>query len=188
MSGKHHFTGRAWKFGDYIRGDSGIIDFALIRDHSKPFNAQELAANCFKNIRSEFAEQVKKGDIVVAGKGFANYNHPQVSLAIKASGIRCVLCESCEPSLVRKALNVGLPVLPVPGITGIVADGESLEVDLEKGSIHNPKTGARLSASVLPARMLGIIEHGGVIEYLAYQKMIHGSLTRLDIGRPKAAE
>jgi len=188
MSRKHRFTGRVWKFGDYIRGDSGILDFALIRDHSKPFNEKDLAANCFKNIRAEFADNVRKGDIVVAGKGFANYNHPQVSLAIKAAGIRCVLCESCEPSLVRKALNVGLPVLPVPGITRIVEDGEELEVDLEQGSIRNPKTGAALATSVLPERMLGIIEHGGVIEYLAYQKMIHGTLTRLDIGRRKAAE
>ena len=81
---KHHFAGRVWKFGDDIRGDSGILDFALIRDHSKPFDEKELAANCFKKLRPEFGEQVNDGDIIVAGRGFANYNHPQVSLAIKA--------------------------------------------------------------------------------------------------------
>ena len=125
---------------------------------------------------------------MVGGKSVATYNHPQVSLAIKAAGIRCVLCESCEPSLVRKAINVGLPVLPVPGITDFVEDGESLEVNLETGEIRNATGSASLRSNPLPERMLGIVEHGGVIGYLAYQNMIHGTITRLAMDNREAAE
>ena len=46
MSGKHHFTGRVWKFG-YIRGDSGILDFALIRDHSTRRNWRRIVSRTF---------------------------------------------------------------------------------------------------------------------------------------------
>lgn len=181
------YSGRVWKFGDYIRGDSGILDFALIRDHSKPFDEAELAANCFGPIRPEFAENVRAGDIVVAGKGFANYNHPQVSLAIKAAGISVVLCESCEPSLVRKALNVGLPVLPVAGITEIVEDGGRLDVDLIEGTIRNPDSGTTLEVAKLPPRMLGIIAAGGVIDYLGEAKSRHGDIYHLDLAPDPSA-
>jgi len=186
---RFRLRGRVWKFGDYIRGDSGILEFSLIRDHTKPFDEAELAANCFKPIRPDFAEQVQKGDIVVAGKGFANYNHPQVSLAIKAAGITVVFCESCEPSLVRKAVNVGLPVLPVPGITEIVEEGETLEVDLIEGTVRNRTNDRTLSFPALPARMLGIIAAGGVIEYLASAQQERGSILHLDLDAdPSASE
>lgn len=137
-------AGRVWKFGDNVNGDDGIVDFSKVPDLGV-VDVPALKAMCFERIRPEFRAVVRPGDIVVGGRNFAIQNHVHAGIAIKASGIVCVVVESCDMGFLRKSLNIGLPVIVCPGVTGIAADGARLEVDPASGRVHAPATGATLS-------------------------------------------
>lgn len=166
MAGK--YRGRVWKFGDNLSGDDGILDFSAVRDHSRVFNADTLAGMCFKTINPRFQEEVKQGDIVVGGANFAKPAHDQVVVGIQAAGIEAILCESCEARFVRKGFNIGIPIVICPGITKLVEQDQTLEVDLQAGLLTNADTGATLETNACPERLLKTLELGGVIPYLAH--------------------
>jgi 3-isopropylmalate/(R)-2-methylmalate dehydratase small subunit len=157
--------GRVWKFGDNISGDNGIIEFGMVRDYTKPYDEKALADTCFKRIRPEFRAEVKVGDIVVAGRNFAHHNHPQVGVAIKACGIRAIVVESTDTSFIRKSLNIGLPVLICPGVTAIVEDGGTLEVDFATGDV-GAAGGTSLTTKPFSERMIAIWQAGGLVAFL----------------------
>jgi 3-isopropylmalate/(R)-2-methylmalate dehydratase small subunit len=158
--------GRVWKFGDNVCGDDGIIEFSIVaQGFGKAFDEEALRAMCFRALRPEFPAKVRQGDIVVGGTNFAHHNHMEVSVAIKASGISCVVVESCESAIIRRALNVGLPIIICPGITAAVEDGETIEADPATGIVRTPR--ATLRARPFSPRMVQIWQAGGAINLLA---------------------
>lgn len=158
--------GRVWKFGDDVSGDDGVIEFAIIREgFGKEFDEAALRAMCFRRLRPEFPAEVRPGDIVVGGRNFAHHNHVEVSVAIRASGIAAVVVESCDAGFVRRALNVGLPVMICPGIAQAVEDGEVIEADPATGEVRLP-SGHVLRARPFSERMVAIWRAGGVIPLL----------------------
>ena len=162
------FAGRAWKFGDGICGDDGIIQFSRIGDLAV-YDEAALKAMCFQLIDPGFASGVRAGDLVVAGHNFAHHSHPHVCVAIKASGIAAVVVESCDSGFVRKSLNIGLPVVICPGIAALVDCLEPLEVDLERGEVLHPASRRSLPVRPFSERMLGIVRAGGLIPFLKLQ-------------------
>lgn len=158
--------GRVWKFGDNISGDDGIIEFSIIREgFGKAFDEAALRAMCFRRLRPEFPAEVRPGDIVVGGANFGHHNHVEVSVAIKASGIAAVIVESCESGIIRRALNVGLPIMTCPGITAVVEDGDVLAADPATGLIRTASGGVLESRPFSP-RMVQIWRAGGAIPLL----------------------
>lgn len=158
--------GRVWKFGDNVSGDDGIIEFSIIREgFGKAFDEAALRAMCFRRLRPEFPSEVRPGDIVVGGRNFGHHNHVEVSVAIKASGIAAVVVESCESGIIRRALNVGLPIMTCPGIAAAVADGEVLEADPATGAIRTA-SGQALRSRPFSPRMVEIWQAGGSIPLL----------------------
>ena len=158
--------GRVWKFGDDVSGDDGIIEFAIIRDgFGKEFDEGALRAMCFRRLRPEFPDQVRPGDIVVGGVNFAHHNHVEVSVAIRASGIAVVVVESCDSGFLRRALNVGLPIMICPGIHAAVADGETIAADPATGEVTLPD-GRILRARPFSPRMVATWRAGGIIPLL----------------------
>ena len=175
--------GRVWKFGDNVSGDDGIIEFSIIREgFGKAFDEDALRAMCFRRLRPEFPEQVRPGDIVVGGTNFGHHNHVEVSVAIKASGIAAVIVESCESGIIRRALNVGLPIMTCPGITAAVQDGEPLEADPATGAIRTA-AGRLLQSRPFSPRMVQIWQAGGSIPLLAHEFAEH----RARMGQPAGA-
>lgn len=161
-------TGRVWKFGDGVCGDDGIIQFSRISDLAV-YDEHALKAMCFQLIDPQFAPGVRAGDLIVAGHNFAHHSHPHVAVAIKASGIATVVVESCDSGFVRKALNIGLPVLICSGISGFVQPMEQLEIDLSLGEVVHAASRQSLSARAFSERMLGIVQAGGLIPFLKLQ-------------------
>src|SRR5690554_4676181 len=97
---------------------------------------------CFTALRPDFPDIVGAGDIIVAGSNFGHHSHPHAPVAMKASGIAAVLVESCDTAFIRKALNVGLPVIPCPGVAQAFEEGQRLRTDLATGEVENRDTGA----------------------------------------------
>ena len=82
--------GLVFKYGDNV--DTDVIIPARYLNSSVP---EELAEHCMEDIDKEFVKKVKKGDIIVADKNFGcGSSREHAPIAIKASGISCVIAET----------------------------------------------------------------------------------------------
>lgn len=157
--------GRVWKFGNDINTD--VIypgRFMKITDPA------ETAKHAFEMVYPRFLQEAKPGDIVVAGKYFGcGSSREQAATCLRHFGVACIVAESFARIYYRNAINLGMPILPCPGVTGIVEEGDELEVVLREGVVRNPRTGQELQANPLPPFILNLLEAGGLIPSLQKQ-------------------
>ncbi|HOA91911.1 MAG: 3-isopropylmalate dehydratase small subunit [Bacillota bacterium] len=153
------FTGRVFVFGDDI--DTDAIIPARYLNKSDP---EHLKAHCMEDADPTFPEKVKPGDIIVAGKNFGcGSSREHAPLAIKASGVSCVIAESFARIFYRNAINIGLPILEV-SIKDLVGDGDTVTVDLDGGTVE--VGGKTLKAQAFPPELMEIMQAGGLIAYV----------------------
>lgn len=153
--------GTAHKYGDHI--DTDVIIPA--RTLNNPDHAN-LAAHCMEDIDTEFVKRVKQGDIMVGGLNFGcGSSREHAPIAIKASGISCVIAANFARIFFRNAINIGLPVLECPEASADAEMGDEIEVDLGSGEIKNITKGKSYIATPFPPFMQNIIEMGGLVEY-----------------------
>lgn len=157
---------RVWKYGDDV--DTDVIVPARYLTTSVP---SELAAHCMEDIDSGFASGVRKGDVIVAGRNFGcGSSREHAPIAIKASGVSCVVAASFARIFYRNAINIGLPILECPEAAAEAESGDIMEIDLEAGTVSNITKGATRNAAPFPPFMRGIMEAGGLIEYVSAQR------------------
>jgi 3-isopropylmalate/(R)-2-methylmalate dehydratase small subunit len=153
-------TGKVWKYGANV--DTDAIIPARYLNISAP---EELARHCMEDVDPEFAQKVQPGDIIVATTNFGcGSSREHAPLAIKATGVSCIIATTFARIFYRNAINTGLPILECSHAEEIEA-GQTLEVELETGRIHNLNTGQTFQAKQYPEFMMGIIQAGGLIEY-----------------------
>lgn len=153
--------GRVWKYGDNIDTDA-IIPARYLNTTSE----QEMASHCMEDWDASFVKGVQPGDIVVAGKNFGcGSSREHAPIALKASGISCVVAETFARIFFRNSLNIGLPILECPEAAQATRAGDILEIDLSTGTIRNVDTGATFQATPYPYFMLALIDAGGLVEY-----------------------
>ena len=152
--------GRAWVFGDNVAidGDLMALEWALKRET----DPQVLRHHVFEGLAPHFAGEVRAGDVVFAGRRFAQGNpHIQGLIGLVGCGVGIVV-ESIPSGSFRNALCAGLPMLPrCPGVRGMVADGDRVSVDFRSGRVVNESSGAEQVFDPLPGRMLAYVEAGG---------------------------
>ena len=152
--------GKAHKYGANI--DTDAIIPARYLNISEP---AELAQHCMEGIDTDFLNRVKPGDIIVATTNFGcGSSREHASIAIKASGISCVIARSFARIFFRNAINIGLPLLECAQADEI-EQGDELEVALEKGEVRNITRDRLFRAEPYPDFMLEIISAGGLIEH-----------------------
>ena len=153
--------GKVWKYGDNVDTDA-IIPARYLNMST----AAELAAHTMEDVDASFVSEVKPGDIIVAGKNFGcGSSREHAPVALKGSGIACVVAETFARIFFRNAINIGLPILECPEAAQETDAGQTLEVDLASGSIRNLDTGKAYQASAYPPFMLELIDAGGLVEY-----------------------
>jgi 3-isopropylmalate/(R)-2-methylmalate dehydratase small subunit len=153
--------GRVWKYGDNIDTDA-IVPARYLNTTSD----QELASHCMEDWDASFVKDVRPGDIVVAGSNYGcGSSREHAPIALKASGIACVVAETFARIFYRNSLNIGLPILECPEAARATEAGHILEIDLSTGRIFNVNTGATYQATPYPDFMLALIEAGGLVEY-----------------------
>ena len=156
-----HFRGRAWVFGEDISTDHIIAGKYLGTTDPKVF-----AEHCLENVDPKFAKEAKRGDLIVAGSNFGcGSSREQAPLAIKYLGIAAILAPSFARIFFRNAINIALPVLECPGIETKVKPGDTIEVDMARGTIC-AASGEELSFKALPPNVLEILEAGGLVPKL----------------------
>jgi len=154
------YRGRCWKFGDNIAvdGDMMPLEFALQRET----RLEVLGPHLMGGLNPDFAKKAKPGDIIVAGKRFAQGNpHIQGLLGVAALKLGLVV-ESIPRGSFRNAINAGAPILPrCPGVTGMVETGDALEVDFATGRFRNLTRGTEAQFEPLDQSLLETIAIGG---------------------------
>jgi len=153
--------GKVFKFGENV--DTDAIIPARYLNVSEP---AELAKHCMEDIDLEFVKKVNAGDIIVATTNFGcGSSREHAPIAIKASGISCVIAKSFARIFFRNAINIGLPVLECSEAVDNTKSGDILEVDLSNGRIKNLNNGKEFTAEPYPDFMGQLISAGGLIEY-----------------------
>lgn len=154
-------TGKVFKYGDNV--DTDVIIPARYLNTSDP---KELASHCMEDIDLNFSKKVKKGDIIVANKNFGcGSSREHAPLAIKTSGISCVIAETFARIFYRNAINIGLPILECPEAAKAISEGDEVEVDFDTGVIKNLTSGQEYTTTAFPEFMQKIINAGGLINY-----------------------
>jgi len=153
--------GKVHKYGANV--DTDAIIPARYLNLSDP---DELAGHCMEDIDAEFVSRVRPGDIMVATTNFGcGSSREHAPLAIKASGISCVIARSFARIFFRNAINIGLPLLECEEAIDNIEAGDEVAVDLASGGIKNRNNGLSFTAKPYPAFMAELIAAGGLIEH-----------------------
>jgi 3-isopropylmalate/(R)-2-methylmalate dehydratase small subunit len=157
------FEGRAHRFSP---NDDINTDYIISgRYKFKIDDMNELAKHVMEDISTDFAQKVRKGDFVVAGKNFGcGSSREQAPRALKAAGVAAVLAKSYARIFYRSSFNVGLPLIECE--TDWIADGEALIVDLDSGSVSSVGSGKSVKITPIPRTMQTLLDDGGLIPHL----------------------
>jgi 3-isopropylmalate/(R)-2-methylmalate dehydratase small subunit len=148
--------GRVWLFDDDVNTDEMYPSFAM------RLSVHEAAQHMFNATRKGWPALVQQGDIIVGGRRFGLGSARPVGLLLRELGVSCVLAEEFSSLFLRNCINLGLPVLPIPGIRAAFHEGDVAEVDLEKAHVRNASTGFELAGTPYPPLVLDLIRHGGI--------------------------
>lgn len=124
----------------------------------------ELAKHCMEDIDKDFVNNVKAGDIIVADKNFGcGSSREHAPIAIKASGISCVIASTFARIFYRNSINIGLPIVECPEAVAGIKSNDIVSVDFDTGVIVNETTGISYQGEPYPEFMQKIIKAGGLI-------------------------
>ena len=154
--------GKVFRYGNNVDTDVIIpARYLNTSDHG------ELAAHCMEDIDPDFIRKVEKGDIIVAGRNFGcGSSREHAPIAIKASGVSCVIAESFARIFYRNSLNIGLPILECKAASEEIAAGDKVSVDYSTGVITDETTGRSYQAEPFPPFMQSLIQTGGLAAYI----------------------
>ena len=155
--------GTVHKYGDDVNTDVIIpARYLNTATHS------ELAAHCMEDIDKDFVKNVKPGDIVVALKNFGcGSSREHAPIALKASGVSCVIASTFARIFYRNSINIGLPILECPEAAEGIAAGDTVSVDFDSGVITDETTGKTYQAHPFPPFIKNIISSGGLLESIS---------------------
>lgn len=153
-------TGKVFKYGDNIDTDVIIpARYLNTTDHA------ELASHCMEDIDRDFIKNVLPGDIIVAGRNFGcGSSREHAPIAIKASGISCVIAKSFARIFYRNAINTGLAILECEEAAERVESGDTVEVDFDSGVITNLTKNKTYKTQPFPEFIQRIIDAGGLLK------------------------
>ena len=151
--------GRVWKFGDNVSTD--LLMPARSR-HGK-VKPEEVKYCCMETERPEFAKNVKAGDIMVAGRNFGCGSGRPAMENLRDLGLSCVVAESASGMFFQNSLSMAFPIVICEGVTRLFEEGDTAEVLLEKGEVHNLTKGVSLQSETYPPFLIRIIEEGGLL-------------------------
>ncbi len=151
--------GYVHKYGDNV--DTDVIIPARYLNTS---DYKELASHCMEDIDKDFVNRVREGDIIVADYNFGcGSSREHAPIAIKASGISCVIAKTFARIFYRNAINIGLAILECPEAADGIKAGDEVDIDFDKGVITNVTRGETYTAQPFPEFIKEIISSNGLL-------------------------
>mgnify|MGYP000251464471 CR=1 FL=1 len=149
----------------YKYKDNVDTDVIIPARYLNSFDAKELASHAMVDIDPTFASTVEKGDIIVAGQNFGcGSSREHAPIAIKASGISCVIASTFARIFYRNSINIGLPILECDEAAKEIKEGDVVSVNFDTGVITDETTGKTYQAEPFPEFIQNIIKKGGLIK------------------------
>ena len=153
-------NGTVIKYGDNV--DTDVI---IPARYLNTIDKKELASHCMEDLDTTFTSRVKPGDIMVGGENFGcGSSREHAPVAIKASGISCVIAKSFARIFYRNSINIGLPIMECPEAVDAINAGDTVSVDFDTGVITDETNGKVFHAEPFPPFIQEIISAGGLMK------------------------
>lgn len=163
-------VGRAWKYGDNINTD---VIFPGKYTYTVTGRA-EIAKRALEDLDATFAANVKPGDVVVAGRNWGcGSSREQAATCLVYNGVQVIIAESFSRIFYRNALNCGLLAIVCPAAAQAIQPGETVQVNLAANQITC--SAGVFSFPPFSPSVMGIVEAGGLIEYVKHQMGVAGA-------------
>ncbi|MCL2712244.1 MAG: 3-isopropylmalate dehydratase [Methanomassiliicoccaceae archaeon] len=147
-------TGKVWKFGDHVDTDQILPAERLVSE-----NLAHLNDFVFEKTRPGLSSEIKKGDIMVAGRNFGcGSSREHAPRALMQSGIACIIADSFARIFFRNSINIGL-LLVECNID--VKEGDIITIDPEKGKVITNKK--EYEFPQYPEFIASLISKGGLM-------------------------
>ena len=158
--------GTVFRYGDDV--DTDVIIPARYLNNT---GHAELAAHCMEDIDVAFVDKVRVGDVIVAGNNFGcGSSREHAPIAIKASGITCVIAKSFARIFYRNAFNIGLPIMECSEAVDRIEAEDEVQIDFAAGQIRNLTKGEVYETQAFPEFMQKMIRSGGLLAYIESMK------------------
>ena len=156
--------------GKVIRYQDNVdTDVIIPARYLNTADAKELAAHCMEDLDATFVKRVQKGDIIVAGNNFGcGSSREHAPLAIKESGIACVVAKSFARIFYRNAINIGLPIIECDTH---IDEADTIEIDFDNGTLKNLTKNTEASFAPFPPFLQNIISSGGLLNAISGGKL-----------------
>jgi 3-isopropylmalate/(R)-2-methylmalate dehydratase small subunit len=152
--------GQAFVYGDDVNTD---VIFAGKYTYTVT-DRKEMAQHALEDLDPAFHDKVRPGDVIIAGKNFGcGSSREQAVICLKELGVAAIIADSFARIYFRNAINEGLPVLTVPGLSAKVQPGDEVSVDLAVGTVTAPA--GSFSFPKLPPEVQAILDAGGLVQY-----------------------
>jgi 3-isopropylmalate/(R)-2-methylmalate dehydratase small subunit len=151
---------KIWRYGDNIN-----TDMLFPGKYTYTCNtAEEIKPHLLEDLDPLFAQNVKVGDLIFAGKNFGcGSSREQPVVGLKAVGVAAVVAESFARIFYRSAINQGLLLIECPDAVRSYSTGDMVCIDVKSGTIS---VGASMfSFPKLPKEILAIRDAGGLLPY-----------------------
>lgn len=153
-------SGRAFVFGDDVDTDQ------IAPGNYMAGSIEALAGHALETLRPDFAQSVKPGDLVVAGRNFGmGSSREQAAEALKFLGVAGVVARSFAGIFYRNAINLGLPVLIADNLSAIV-DGDAANLDVAGARVCLTDKGIDIALEPLPDDLKAMLSDGGLVPHL----------------------
>ena len=151
-------TGKAIVVGDNIDTDQIYPGCYLALTDPK-----EIGSHCLEGVSKDIAPSFPQGDIVVAGRNFGcGSSREHAPIALLAMGAKAVLADSFARIFFRNAVNLGLLPVICKGVRQHAKEGQTLTLDLDRGTVTIEDTGEVLPCEQLGEQAMRILEAGGI--------------------------
>ena len=152
-------TSRVWRLENDVDTDQLIPSQYLVLD-----DPQEMARHCLETCRTEFANEVRPGDIIVAGDNFGcGSSREQAVVVLKTLGVAAIIAKGFSRIFFRNAINNALPVITTEH-ADLFEDASLIHLDMEQGVIFGRDE--EVSFAPYSGMPKAILEAGGLIAYL----------------------
>ena len=156
--------GRLWLFEETINTDVLAPGFYM------KSSIDELSKHCLEAIRPEFASNVRKGDVILAGENMGvGSSREQAAEVLKFLGVSCIIAKSFAGIFYRNAINLGLPVFTLPSEPSLpkqFVDGSFVNFDFDSTTLNLEQPSLQVKLDPLPKFLRELITDGGLVLHL----------------------
>jgi len=149
-------TGRIWKFGDDINTD------LIFPGEAFRLSETERLRYVFRANRPGWVDEIQPGDLIVGGRNFGTGSSRPGGLLLKHLMLGGLVAETLNGLFYRNCVNCGFPALECGGVFEAFEEGDEAEMDLDKGTVVNLRTGRMLQGVRVPTSILELFAAGGI--------------------------